>query len=80
MISIKISENEQKISHIGNPDELGIEIGMAVAAIYNAIKTTSEPAADLFKKTVQTVMEDGSPAWGPINQMTIILPIEKGGA
>lgn len=80
MISIKISENEQEIKHQGNPVKIAIEMGMATMSIYNALKLAGEDAADTFKGCMQSVMKDGSPTWQTMNQTTIIMPIEKGGA
>lgn len=47
----------------GSLEEVVAEIGYMVQRIHNGVKTQSPAAAVVFRKAMQSIMEDDAPAW-----------------
>lgn len=81
MLNIQSNGENMRIEHTGDPVGLGIEMGIAVSQIYNALRSDDMTAAEIFKTTCITCLSPDSPAWAPAkNQVVIKVPMKKGGA
>ena len=81
MLNIQSNGQNMRIEHTGDPVNLGIELGLAVSQIYNALRSDDETAAEVFKVTCITCLSPDSPAWEKAKNQTVIkIPMKKGGA
>lgn len=81
MLNIQSNGENMRIEHTGDPVNLGIEMGLAVSQIYNALRSDDETAAEIFKATCITCLSPDSPAWEKAKKQVVIkIPIKKGGA
>ena len=81
MLDIHSDGQNVRIAHSGDPVDIGIEMGIAVSQIYNALRSDDKAAAEMFKRTCITCLSPDSPAWEPVkNQVVIKVPTKKGGA
>ena len=51
------------ITAVGNLFEVAAEIGSMIQGIHDGVKTQSPVAAIVFRKAMQSIMEDDSPTW-----------------
>ena len=63
MLKIKIDKGNCEVTATGNLLQIGAEIGMAVARIYEGTKKTNPYAAEAFKELMQFTISDNSPVW-----------------
>ena len=81
MLHIQSDGKGLRIEHTGDPINLGIEMGLAVSQIYNALLSDDETAAELFKTTCITCLSPDSPAWEKAKKQIVIkIPMKKGDA
>ena len=81
MLNIQADGNNLRIEHTGDPINLGIEMGLAVNQIYNALRSDDVTAAEIFKYTCIYCLSPDSPAWEPAkSQVVIKIPVKKGDA
>ena len=78
MLNIQTDGSNMRIEHTGDPINLGIEMGLVVSQIYNALRSDDVTAAEIFKTTCITCLSPDSAAWEPIkNQVVIKIPVKK---
>ena len=81
MLNIQCDGKKMQIQHNGQPQDLAIEMAMALAGIYNSLQTVDEMDAEAFRAGFVTCIMPDSPIWEKDHgQVTIKLPIKKGGA
>lgn len=81
MLNIQSNDKNMRIEHTGDPVNLGMEIGLVVNQIYNALRSDDETAAEIFKATCITCLSPDSPAWEKAKKQVVIkIPMKKGGA
>lgn len=81
MLNIQCDGKKMQIQHQGQPQDLAIEMAMALAGIYNALQTENAMAAEAFRMGFVTCIMPDSPLWEKDHgQVTIKVPIKKGDA
>ena len=81
MLNIQCDGKKMQIQHQGQPQNLAIEMAMALAGIYNALQTEDEMAGEIFRMYFVGAIMPGSPVWEKDHgQVTIKVPIKKGDA
>lgn len=81
MLDIKIDGDNVKVQHRGDPLEIAIETSIAINMMYTAFLSESEAAAKMFQYAITGCMTPDAPTWNADkNQITIKMPIKKGGA
>ena len=65
MSRFEYKHNGREVSMLatGSLEEVVAEIGYMIQRIHNGVKTQSPVAALVFRKAMQSIMEDGSPTW-----------------
>ena len=65
MSRFEYKHNGREVSMLatGSLEEVVAEIGYMVQRIHNGVKTQSPAAAVVFRKAMQSIMEDDSPTW-----------------
>ena len=65
MSRFEYKHNGREVSMIatGSLEDVVAEIGYMVQRIHNGIKTQNPVAARVFRKAMQSIMEDDSPTW-----------------
>ena len=65
MSRFEYKHNGREVSMIatGSLESVVAEIGYMVQRIHNGIKTQNPVAALVFRKAMQSIMDDGSPTW-----------------
>lgn len=65
MSRFEYKHNGREVSMLatGSLEEVVAEIGYMIQRIHNGVKTQSPVAAIVFRKAMQSIMEDGSPTW-----------------
>lgn len=79
MVNIKLEGNQAQIGFDDNPENVAVEIGIAVNGIYNGFKNRSPMMGKRFKKALMLCLQEGSPTWDCRQNMTMItVPVKKG--
>ena len=80
MLKIELSENGKTVIQAAGPlKEIVAELGIAIGGIYAGVNRSDGAGARDFKRAMQRVMMDDSPAWsGEIlaGGVSIVLPRE----
>ena len=65
MSRFEYKHNGREVSMLatGSLEEVVAEIGYMIQRIHNGVKTQSPVAALVFRKAMQSIMEDDSPTW-----------------
>lgn len=82
MSRFEYKHNGREVSMIatGSLEDVVAEIGYSVQRIHAGIKTQSPEAAMVFRKAMQSIMEDDSPTWEEpmsVNGETMIAMVKE---
>ena len=81
MLNIQCDGKKMQIQHTGQPQDLAIEMAMALSGIYNSLQTEDEVAAEVFRMYFVTCIMPDSPIWKKgHDQVTIKVPKKKSDA
>lgn len=78
MVNIKIEGREAQIGFDDDPQNVAVELSIAINGIYNGFRNRSPMMAKAFKKGIQICLAEDSLAWDYRQNMTMItVPVKK---
>lgn len=79
MVVAEVRKHHILVKVNGDAQEIGMELAMILASVYQSLKQRDEASAKLLKKILQSLTEENSPLWKADipNMASVDVPTKK---